>query len=31
MLRIALLHGPNLDMLGRRPSEHYGTLTLREL
>jgi 3-dehydroquinate dehydratase II len=31
MLRIALLHGPNLDMLGRRPSEHYGTLTLRQL
>jgi 3-dehydroquinate dehydratase II len=31
MLRIALLHGPNLNMLGRRPSEHYGTLTLREL
>lgn len=31
MLRVALLHGPNLDMLGRRPSEHYGTLTLREL
>jgi 3-dehydroquinate dehydratase II len=30
-LRIALLHGPNLGMLGRRPSEHYGTLTLREL
>ena len=30
-LRIALLHGPNLNMLGRRPSAHYGTLTLREL
>jgi 3-dehydroquinate dehydratase-2 len=30
-LRIALLHGPNLDQLGRRPSAHYGTLTLREL
>ena len=30
-LRIALLHGPNLAMLGRRPSAHYGTLTLREL
>jgi 3-dehydroquinate dehydratase-2 len=29
--RIALLHGPNLDQLGRRPSAHYGTLTLREL
>jgi 3-dehydroquinate dehydratase-2 len=31
MLRIALLHGPNLNMLGRRPSQHYGSLTLREL
>ena len=29
--RVALLHGPNLDQLGRRPSAHYGTLTLREL
>ena len=29
--RIALLHGPNLNMLGRRPSQHYGTLTLGEL
>ena len=29
--RIALLHGPNLGTLGRRPSQHYGTLTLREL
>lgn len=30
-LRIALLHGPNLNMLGRRPSQHYGDLTLRQL
>lgn len=30
-LRIALLHGPNLGALGRRPSAHYGTLTLPEL
>ena len=29
--RVALLHGPNINMLGRRPSEHYGTLTLPEL
>lgn len=29
--RIALLHGPNLNMLGRRPAVHYGTLTLPEL
>jgi 3-dehydroquinate dehydratase II len=26
-----VLHGVNLDMLGRRDSEHYGTLTLAEL
>jgi 3-dehydroquinate dehydratase-2 len=26
-----VLHGVNLDMLGRRPSEHYGDLTLPEL
>ncbi len=31
MSRIALVHGPNLNMLGRRPSQHYGTLTLPEL
>jgi len=29
--RIALLHGVNLDMLGRRDATHYGTLTLTEL
>ena len=29
--RIALLHGPNLNMLGRRPAVHYGTVTLPEL
>jgi 3-dehydroquinate dehydratase-2 len=29
--RIEVLHGVNLDTLGRRPSEHYGTLTLTEL
>ena len=26
-----LLHGVNLDMLGKRPVEHYGTVTLSEL
>ncbi|HWH14695.1 MAG TPA: type II 3-dehydroquinate dehydratase [Miltoncostaeaceae bacterium] len=31
MPRVALLHGPNLGQLGRRPSQHYGTLTLAEL
>lgn len=29
--RIALLHGPNLNLLGRRPAQHYGTVTLRQL
>lgn len=31
MKTLALLHGVNLDMLGQRPREHYGTLTLGEL
>jgi 3-dehydroquinate dehydratase II len=29
--RVAVLHGVNLSTLGRRPAEHYGTLTLSEL
>lgn len=29
--RIEVLHGVNLDMLGKRPSEHYGSFTLAEL
>ncbi|HTA14213.1 MAG TPA: type II 3-dehydroquinate dehydratase [Solirubrobacteraceae bacterium] len=29
--RIEVMHGVNLDMLGRREPEHYGTLTLEEL
>jgi 3-dehydroquinate dehydratase II len=29
--RVEVLHGVNLDMLGRREREHYGTLTLAEL
>jgi 3-dehydroquinate dehydratase-2 len=29
--RIEILHGVNLDLLGRRPAEHYGTFTLDEL
>jgi len=29
--RFVVLHGVNLDMLGQRPSEHYGSLTLDEL
>jgi 3-dehydroquinate dehydratase-2 len=29
--RLVVLHGANLDMLGERPAEHYGSVTLREL
>ncbi|MGH2960186.1 MAG: type II 3-dehydroquinate dehydratase [Solirubrobacterales bacterium] len=29
--RIEVLHGVNLDMLGVRPAEHYGSLTLSEV
>lgn len=29
--RIEVLHGVNLRMLGRRPAEHYGTLTFDQL
>jgi 3-dehydroquinate dehydratase II len=29
--RVEVLHGVNLDQLGRREPEHYGTLTLAEL
>jgi 3-dehydroquinate dehydratase-2 len=29
--RIEVMHGVNLDQLGRRDPEHYGTLTLAEL
>jgi len=29
--RVAVFHGVNLDMLGRRDPAHYGTLTLAEL
>ncbi len=28
---VLLLHGPNLNMLGQRPVQHYGTLTFKEL
>ena len=29
--RIEIMHGVNLDQLGRRDPDHYGTLTLSEL
>jgi 3-dehydroquinate dehydratase-2 len=29
--RIQVMHGVNLDMLGRRDPEHYGDLSLREV
>jgi 3-dehydroquinate dehydratase II len=29
--RIEVMHGVNLDQLGRRAAEHYGTVTLTEL
>ena len=29
--RVAVLHGVNLDALGRRPAEHYGGLTFTAL
>jgi len=31
MKKIAILHGPNLDRLGRRQPDIYGTATLRDL
>jgi 3-dehydroquinate dehydratase II len=29
--RVAVLHGVNLDQLGRRPAQHYGELSLTRL
>ena len=29
--RVAIMHGVNLDQLGRRDPEHYGSITLTEL
>lgn len=30
-MKILVINGPNLDMLGRRDSKFYGTLTLKQL
>lgn len=30
-MKIAVIHGPNLQLLGHRPAEHYGTRTLQEI
>lgn len=30
-VRVAIMHGVNLDQLGRRPAEHYPQMTLGEL
>ena len=31
MKKVLIIHGPNLNMLGYRPKEHYGDLTLNQI
>jgi len=31
MLKILLIHGPNLNLLGKREPQHYGTMTIDDI